>query len=130
MAGAATPSAQTTGRPNPPLVISSMHGKDLFTFYCASCHGRDGKGGGPVAPTLKAAVPDLTRLAVRNGGAFPRAGVESFVTNTQDRPPSAHGSKEMPVWGPIFRALDTDDRVNATRIANIVAYIESLQDRK
>ena len=41
---------QTTGPTSPALIIPSMHGQDLFNFYCASCHGRDGKGGGPVAP--------------------------------------------------------------------------------
>jgi hypothetical protein len=70
--------------------------------------------------------PDLTRIAARNGGTFPRARVEAFVTGDQDLPP-AHGSKEMPVWGPIFRGLDPNDRSNPVRIANIVDYIASIQ---
>ena len=124
------PPLQTTGRANPPLVIASMYGRDLFMFYCASCHGRDGRGGGPVAPSLRVAVPDLTTMAARHGGVFPTTRVASFVTGTQERAAPAHGSKEMPVWGPIFQALDPADRSNTIRIANVVAYIESLQVRK
>jgi mono/diheme cytochrome c family protein len=122
---------QTTGRQNPPLVISSMAGRDLFESYCASCHGRDGKGSGPVAPALKTSPPDLTTLTRRTGtgGTFPRARVESFVTGNGDRLTPAHGSQEMPVWGPIFRGLDPRDATNKVRISNIVSYIESLQSR-
>jgi hypothetical protein len=41
--------------------------------------------------------------------------------------PSAHGSREMPVWGPIFRGLDPNDRLNRVRIRNIVEYLASMQ---
>jgi mono/diheme cytochrome c family protein len=123
-------SGQTTGQKNPPLVISSMYGRDLFEFYCATCHGRDGKGGGPAAAALNVPTPDLTTIAKRNGGTFPKAGVRSFVTGDQDRPISAHGSKDMPVWGPIFRSLDPTDTTNNVRIENIVGYVESIQQTK
>jgi mono/diheme cytochrome c family protein len=119
-------SVQTTGPTKPPLVLSSMYGRDLFEFYCASCHGRDGTGGGPVVQALRVPPPDLTRIAARNGGTFPRAGVQAFVTGDKEVPP-AHGSKEMPVWGPIFRDLDANDKSNRVRIANIVDYIASIQ---
>ena len=29
-------------------------GRDTYVFYCAACHGRAGKGDGPVASSLKA----------------------------------------------------------------------------
>ena len=118
---------QTTGPTNPPLVISSMYGRDLFEFYCAACHGRDGHGRGPVVPALRVAPPDLTTIATRNGGTFPHARVESFVTGDQVDATPAHGSKEMPVWGPIFRGLDANDAVNKVRVTNIVGYVESIQ---
>jgi mono/diheme cytochrome c family protein len=120
-------SGQTTGQKNPPLVISSMHGRDLFEFYCAPCHGRDGKGSGPVVAALKTPPPDLATITSRNGGTFPRARVESLVTGDGIRLTPAHGSKEMPVWGPIFRGLDARDITNKVRISNIVSYIESMQ---
>jgi mono/diheme cytochrome c family protein len=118
---------QTTGPQNPSLVISSMYGRDLFEFYCASCHGRDGHGSGPAVPALKVAPPDLTTIATRNGGTFPHSRVESFVTGDRDQLTPAHGSKEMPVWGPIFRGLDANDTINKVRVANIVEYVESIQ---
>ena len=120
---------QTTGSKNPPLVISSMYGRDLFEFYCASCHGRDGRGSGPAASALKTPPPDLTAIAKREGGRFPRGYVESFVTGESDRVIPAHGSREMPVWGPILRGLDPQDAVNKMRIANIVGYIETIQQK-
>ncbi len=118
---------QTTGQRNPPLVIASMSGRDLFEFYCASCHGRDGKGGGPVVPSLKSLPPDLTTIARRNGGKFPRDRVESLVAGDREWSTTVHGSKEMPVWGPIFRGLDASDTMNKVRIANIVGHIEAMQ---
>lgn len=121
------PSAQSTAPPNRRLVIDSMYGPDLFQFYCATCHGRDGKGRGPVAPSLRGAPPDLTTIRLRSGGAFPRARVEALVTGASDPPAVAHGSREMPVWGPIFQGLDPSDTMNRIRIANIVEYLESIQ---
>jgi mono/diheme cytochrome c family protein len=106
-----------------------MYGRDLFEFYCATCHGRDGKGGGPAASALRVTPPDLTTIARRNGGPFPRAVVRELVTGDQQRLVPAHGSKDMPVWGPIFRALDPNDTATKVRIANIVDYIESLQPK-
>ncbi len=123
-------SAQSTGPPNRRLVIDSMYGPDLFRFYCAACHGRDGKGGGPVATTLKTAPADLTTIASRNEGTFPTARVQALVTGGGEPAVVAHGPSEMPVWGPIFQALDPVDTMNRIRIATIVEYLESMQQAK
>ena len=121
--------ASSAQRPvTPPLVISSLSGRDLFRFYCASCHGLTGKGDGPVASSLTKTPPDLTTIAERNGGMFPSEWLERFVAG-DDRPAAAHGSREMPVWGPIFQSLEPRDRLTPVRIANVVAYVESLQKR-
>jgi mono/diheme cytochrome c family protein len=121
--------AQTTGTKPPPIVTSSMYGRDLFEMYCSSCHGRDGRGGGLVAGALNVPPPDLTTLARRNGGTFPKDAVTAFVTVEQARLVPAHGSKDMPVWGPIFRGLDRNEVANRHRVENIVAYISSLQTK-
>lgn len=110
-----------------PTAIPSMAGRDLFEFYCATCHGRDGTGHGPVAAALKTAPADLTKIAARNGGTFPRARVAALVTGDDILGTSAHGSREMPVWGPIFHALDQAENVNKIRVANIVDHLESIQ---
>jgi mono/diheme cytochrome c family protein len=124
--GGAGIAGQQTGRTPPPLLIPSVAGGDLFGFYCASCHGREGKGNGPVASALTRRPPDLTTLAKRNGGRFPTDRVERFVTGDRD-PTVAHGSVDMPVWGPIFQALAPQDRMNRIRIENVVGFIESIQ---
>jgi mono/diheme cytochrome c family protein len=129
VAAPATP-AQHGVPANPPLTIRSMAGSDLFAFYCATCHGTDAKGNGPVAAALKRPPPDLTRLALLNGGSFPRQRVETYVTNDGDTITPAHGSSEMPVWGPVFRGLDPSDTLVRVRIANVVGYVESIQAKE
>jgi mono/diheme cytochrome c family protein len=123
----AAPPGQTPAQKLPDLVIRSVAGRDLFNFYCASCHGIDGKGGGHVAPALKTRPPDLTVLTRQNGGTFPAAKVEEIIRGETRAPASAHGSSDMPVWGPIFRGLDSRKDVNDARIENLVKYIESIQ---
>ena len=119
---------QTTRPPESSLMISSTRGHDLFAFYCAPCHGPGGKGDGPVSPALRTPAADLTTIARRNGGTFPAARVESHVTGTGTTLIVSHGTREMPVWGPIFRALDPNsDTMNTVRIANLIRYLESLQ---
>lgn len=125
--GGMTAASQTTGPRNQPLVIPSMAGQDLFSFYCATCHGRDATGNGPVAAALRVSPPNLTLLARRNSGRFPRERLVSFIAGGGTMLSGAHGSAEMPVWGPIFVALDPSDRLAVLRIENIVQYLDSIQ---
>ena len=118
---------QTTGPRMPPLVGESMYGPDLFNLYCATCHGRDGKGAGPVAQSLKTPPPDLTLLARRNGGLFPRGRVKAAIAGGTSTP--SHGSVDMPVWGPIFRGLDPSDARVEVRINNLVSHVASIQQK-
>jgi len=127
---AQTPDARSTqtGRSSatPTLVLESLTGRDSFDRYCASCHGLDGRGDGPVAFDLRTRPPDLTTLARREGGVFPREQVAAFVEGT-NRLSLTHGSSEMPVWGRTFRGLESSDARTRARLANLVAYVESLQ---
>ena len=107
------------------LLIRSVEGPDLFRAYCASCHGKDGKGNGPVALTLKATVPDLTIITASNDGNFPVARMKRIIMG--EGMIASHGSREMPVWGPIFHQVEEDvDRGNV-RLENLVTYLESIQ---
>jgi mono/diheme cytochrome c family protein len=119
-------SAQVGRTGVPPLTIESLTGRDSFERYCASCHGSDGRGSGPVAAALKTPPADLTTLAQRNRGSFPRERVASFVEGA-DRSLPAHGTSDMPVWGSTFRGLESPDARVRVRLANLVAYVESLQ---
>src|SRR5687767_1470473 len=84
---AQTPPAATA---LPPVLIESLAGVDSFARYCAPCHGEAGTGNGPVAAALKVGPADLTTLARRNNGAFPRQRVADFVSGVA-RPVPAHG---------------------------------------
>lgn len=75
-------------------------GEGMFLRYCASCHGADGKGHGPVAATLKKAPADLTRIAERAGGKFDEPAVLATIDGR--RLVSEHGPRDMPVWGDVF----------------------------
>lgn len=105
--------------------VGSVDGPAIFRGYCAPCHGVDGKGRGPAAPALNSKVADLTLLTKRAKGEFPRDRVRNILEGTQT--PAAHGSHEMPVWGPVFHQIDADQDLGSVRVQNLVAYIESLQ---
>lgn len=110
----------------PPLIAPSLYGRDIYQFYCSSCHGREGRGDGPVGAALKVPPADLTKIAFRNGGVFPVKDVEAFVTIGRSEVP-AHGSPDMPIWGYTFRGLETDDALVKVRLENVVKYLESIQ---
>lgn len=110
-----------------PAVTPVTAGQAMFRAYCASCHGVDGKGGGPAAPALKNQPPDLTQLSKRNGGRFPSAMVASIIEG--NRLLTAHGSREMPIWGEAFRNLNPDQALAKTKVHNLTLYIESTQQK-
>jgi mono/diheme cytochrome c family protein len=116
--------AQAPQQP-PSVLIDSLAGRDSFALYCASCHGSSGRGDGPLTRELRTRPADLTTLARRNNDDFPREAVRAFITGTGRTVP-AHGTIEMPIWGPLFRAFESDARTRE-RIANLVSHIESIQ---
>jgi mono/diheme cytochrome c family protein len=75
-------------------------GAQAYLRACASCHGTDGHGTGPVAPSLRVPVPDLTGLAARHAGEFPREYVIDVIVGRRELP--THGTREMPVWNERF----------------------------
>lgn len=115
--------AESTSRSE--SLVYSLKGPDLFRAYCVSCHGLSGKGDGPGAPALKAKVPDLTLLANRHGGQFPSALVREFIAGDKVAP--SHGSREMPIWGPIFHRVEEDRDFGNVRLENLVTYLASIQ---
>jgi len=102
-------------------------GAQMYKDYCAACHGSNGMGNGPAVKFLKAAPPDLRTLAQRNAGRFPAdhvTAVLKFGTASH-----AHGTSDMPVWGPVFRSRDrsAEQNVATLRIYNLTAFIGTLQ---
>jgi len=78
-------------------------GKSEFQSSCASCHGADGKGKGPVSEQLKVPPSDLTMLAKRNNGVFPVKSAYETIDGSKTIP--AHGTREMPIWGERFNPV-------------------------
>lgn len=103
-------------------------GRAEFLRYCASCHGVDGRGGGPVAASLRGPPPDLTSIARRHGGAFPAGAVAAEIDGRTMVGP--HGSREMPVWGKLLSAEirpETADEVTRGRIDLLIEFLRSIQ---
>jgi len=112
--------------PLPPAYMPS--GEQTFKQFCASCHGADAKGNGPASYSLKVPAPDLTTLAKRHEGKFPYKYVESVLLFGVGF--TAHGSSDMPTWGPVFLLLDKhDERTVRQRIRNVCDYLASLQEK-
>jgi mono/diheme cytochrome c family protein len=103
-------------------------GRASFQAYCASCHGRDGKGDGPVADKLTVVPADLTKIAALRDGVFPREYVLQTIDGRAGM--QVHGTRTMPVWGQIWRSDASDDNteVEVERIVNeLLHYLESIQ---
>lgn len=102
------------------------NGKQMFTSYCAPCHGTDGRGHGPAATALKSQPTDLTILAKANRGHYPDSHIVAVLKFGSEIP--AHGSVEMPVWGPILgRMSQVNSQDKDLRMANLSRYLETLQ---
>lgn len=109
---------------------SQHSGAQLFARFCASCHGAQGRGDGPVAASLKVEVPDLTRLVRRPGDAFPTEQVRRIVDGRAVL--AAHGARRMPVWGYEFATATASDPDSgaaqaAVLVDRLVEYLRTLQ---
>jgi len=67
-------------------LIDSIQGPALYQAYCASCHGGDATGAGPMAKSLKVSPSDLTRIAARNRGTFPLPRVSRIISGEEQLP--------------------------------------------
>lgn len=113
---------------SPVKETSPASGKEMYLQYCASCHGKDGKGDGPAAPALKAAPASLATLSARNNGSFPEIKVSRIIEGSDDL--AAHGSREMPTWGQVFHQMEGSGAATAKlRVANLTGYLKSLQGK-
>ncbi|HTW82039.1 MAG TPA: cytochrome c [Terracidiphilus sp.] len=133
VAGALAISAGYADQTNAKVVIALQktapaNGRQMYTNYCAPCHGTDGRGSGPVAPALKQKPTDLTALAKINGGKYPSSHIATVLEYGTEL--SAHGTAQMPVWGPVLGRMDQqhpDQRL--LRISNLSQYLRSIQTK-
>lgn len=113
----------------------SDFGKREFETNCASCHGTNGKGNGPLGELLRRSPPDLTLLAQKNQGVFPMDRLYEVVDGANV---PSHGSRDMPIWGRDYRIKDAEyyfetpynaDAMVRGRILALLEYINRLQVR-
>jgi mono/diheme cytochrome c family protein len=121
MGPAASPS------PDPAKVVHGETGSVTFTRYCAACHGREARGDGPLAASLRVAPPDLTRLARRNRGKFDAEKVARIIDGRDLV--AGHGDSDMPIWGDAFKRTSegySEEKVQE-RIKGLVEHLRSIQ---
>ncbi|HET7607146.1 MAG TPA: cytochrome c [Gammaproteobacteria bacterium] len=111
------------------VTLEDYSGEELFDRFCASCHGAQARGDGPVSRSLNVAVPDLTRIAARYG-EFPTAVIRDVIDG-RGIDMRAHGTREMPVWGYEFWVEEGADvaaqRTVRDAINKLVEYLRSIQ---
>lgn len=107
----------------------AMSGQDLYRRFCASCHGAQGRGDGPVAASLTVEVPDLTLIARHRGDSYPRDRILKIIDGRFVV--GAHGTRTMPIWGEDFSRLEigNPDAERATRVIldRLADYVWQLQ---
>jgi mono/diheme cytochrome c family protein len=118
-------------------------GKAEYQSGCASCHGADAKGNGPVSTQLKTRPADLTVLAKKNNGVFPVNAVYQIIDGRDSIP--SHGTREMPIWGwrfvlaEHFNLKGADDYIYLppaspepvvhSRIMGVIDYLNRIQEK-
>jgi len=110
-------------------LLASAQGADVgrteYRASCASCHGTDGKGDGPVRQALKIPPPDLTVLAKNNKGVFPYDMVYETIDGRHMA--SGHGTREMPVWG--YRFGPPQAFHYKQRMLAVIDYLKRIQEK-
>lgn len=109
-------------------VRSAFEGARIFQNHCAACHGSDGRGHGPSASALKLAPANLTVISQRNSAKFPYQRVKDFIEGKEPGP-LAHGTREMPIWGPIFHEIEADQDWGEVKLDAVTRHIESIQQK-
>jgi mono/diheme cytochrome c family protein len=106
-------------------------GAETYAGACASCHGPEATGDGPMAEYLAIDTPDLTAISARNGGTFPWLRVVHIIDGRTGL--RGHGGM-MPVFGAIFTgdtavedARDGTPVITSARVLAVVDYLAAIQ---
>ena len=120
---AAAAHAQPQIKKEPIKPVAASDAPAMFQTYCSVCHGKSGKGDGPAAAALKKAPADLTKINARNGGKYPEVKVKRYIEGLDEV--AAHGSRDMPMWGSLFRDLDRNTA--QIRVQALSDYLKGIQ---
>lgn len=112
----------------PALADDPVRGGVIFQTHCATCHGTDAMGGGPMAEVLHKRPSDLTQLS--EDGGFPMTRV---LLRIMGEDMAVHGGP-MPLYGMILQGEseavlleDGGEMVVPEAVADVAAYIATLQ---
>jgi hypothetical protein len=126
--------------------------KAQYLSSCATCHGSDGKGNGPLASKLRTKPADLTTFAKKINGVFPLSAVYEAMDGRNEI--KSHTTREMPIWGcrrtpsPMFAtkaskrkvykldpyeshldlSCDSEDIIG-NRILSVIEYLRRIQEK-
>lgn len=113
-----------------PSMPEAPDGAKFYAENCVSCHGASGKGNGALAADLDSAPADLTLLARKNDGTFPRAWALSYIYG---HPEQRHMERAMPQFGGAMAhdtvPVEIDGILTPTprELAGLLVYLESIQ---
>lgn len=105
----------------------AAYGAADYATYCATCHGRDGKGNGPKAGRGNKPA-DLTVLSQNNGGQFPFIRVYNLIEHGGET--RQHKRDGMPAWGELFAGENSPmnpETALDTKINDLIEYLRSIQ---
>lgn len=107
----------------------AMSGQQLYSRFCASCHGISGRGDGRVSKSIRVEVPDLTLVTRRAGGKYSRQRIVQIIDGRHII--GAHGTRTMPVWGEDLSRLEIGnpdaERASRVVIEKLADYVSLLQ---
>lgn len=111
------------------LAGEADRGRELYLQYCGACHGKEGRGEGPVSSDLKIKPTDLTLLKKENSGIYPLRKVMTSIDGS--RVVRGHGDAKMPVWGEVFEKEAEGKKyptlTSLLKVKVIAEYISTLQ---
>ncbi|MEO9824345.1 MAG: cytochrome c [Paracoccaceae bacterium] len=119
-----------------PAVTSAQdasQGQTIFQFHCATCHGLEATGNGPMAGALLVQPTNLTQLTAKNDGDFP---ITRVIMRIDGRDPLVSHGSSMPIFGTFFEGYDVALRTETGQpimtskpIVDLMAYLETLQEK-
>ena len=115
----------------PAAAQDAARGEETYMKHCATCHGIEASGMGPMSGVLMIKPSDLSTLAARNAGVFP---VERVVKRIDGRDPLVSHGSPMPVYGDFFEGRDVALRtasgqpiLTSRPVVDLVAYLQAVQ---
>jgi mono/diheme cytochrome c family protein len=113
-----------------PQASDRVQARNDFQALCVDCHGADGRGGGPAAEGMVPHPVDLTQVAAKNGGVFPRLQVMGHIYGFTP----GRSESPMPQFGDLldgptipYDAGDGNPTPTPVRLVALMEYVEAMQ---